>query len=125
MEFIFEKKVVTLGKHHTMTHGDIRIDLHESMNFLTESADPLVILKDPFVKENWAYINSIASEKVAVDVWDKTTSSNEKYAPFVLNIIRCISIHANHQQRCENYVQLCGLLAMTGVGEVRRTVAPS
>ena len=125
MEFIFQQKVVTLGKHHKMTPGDVKIDLHESMNFLMESADPLVILKDPFVKENWAYINSLANEEVAVDIWAKTTSTNEKYAPFVLHIIRCISIHANHQQRCENYVQLCGLLAMPGVGEGRRTIAPS
>ncbi len=121
MEFVFEQKVVNLGKHHKMTHGDVKIDLHESMNFLTEIADPLLILKDPFVKENWAYIKSLANEEVAVNIWDRTTSTNEKYLPFVLNIIHCISIHANHQQRCENYVQLCGLLAKTGVGEVRRT----
>ena len=43
------------------------------------------------------------------------------YEPCVNDIIRKICIHSSHQQRCENYVQLCGLLASTGVGEVRRT----
>jgi hypothetical protein len=36
--------------------------VHESMNFLTEIADPLLILKESFVKENWAYIKSLANE---------------------------------------------------------------
>lgn len=121
MEFIFEKKEVTLGKHHKMTHGDVKIDLHESMNFITENADPSLILKDPFITQNWAYINSLANEKIAVDTWAETTPNNKKYAPFVVNIIHSICIHSSHQQRCENYVQLCGLLSSTGVGEVRRT----
>jgi len=32
-----------------------------------------------------------------------------------------VAIHSNHQQRCENYVQLAALIAKTLVGEARRT----
>ena len=31
-------------------------------------------------------------------------------------------IHISHQQRCESYVQMCGLLSKTGVEEVRRYI---
>jgi hypothetical protein len=120
-EFMFEKKLVTLGKHHTMTHGDVMINLHESMNFITQYADPLVILNDRLVTKNWAHINSLADEKVAVNIWGKATQANEKYKPMVLNVTHQICIHSSHQQLCKNYVQLCGILPLTGVGEVRRT----
>ena len=97
-EFMFEKKIVTLGKHHTMTHGDVKIDLHESMNFITQYADPLVILNDQFVTKNWEHINSLADEKVAVNIWGKATRANEKYEPLVLDVIHQICIHSSHQQ---------------------------
>ena len=29
------------------------------MNFITKKADPLVILDDPFIKRNWAHIESV------------------------------------------------------------------
>ena len=32
-----------------------------------------------------------------------------------------IAIHAIHQQRCENFVQLAGLIALAGGGEARRS----
>ena len=44
-----------------------------------------------------------------------------EFKPLAEAIWRRISIHANHQQRCENYVQLAGLIALTGVSEVRRS----
>ncbi len=37
-----------------------------------------------------------------------------------LQNMKRVKIHANHQQRCEN-VQLAGLIALTGVSEVRRS----
>jgi len=43
------------------------------------------------------------------------------YEPFIDNIWRVIAIHAMHQQRCENYVQLAALVSKTHVGEKRRT----
>ena len=44
-----------------------------------------------------------------------------KWYPLVTAIWQEICIHSNHQQRCENYVQLSGLLALTGVSEDRRS----
>jgi len=126
-EFFFDTKVVTLGKHHRRYHDnkiilEVNIDLHQSMNFITKNAEPFKILDDPFIKRNWEHIESLAMEMTAVNIWDrKSSASFEKYSPFRLDIIFSICIHSSHQQQCENYVQLCGLLALTGVGEVRRT----
>lgn len=41
--------------------------------------------------------------------------------PLLDGIWRSICVHAHHQQRCENFVQLAALIAKTKVGEVRRT----
>jgi len=107
----------------------IVINLCESMSYLTEVADPVKMLEDPFIKHNWHYIVALSKAKEAVDLlhrsddgkWDKSSWNGKDYEPFAVNVIQCICIHSSHQQRCENYVQLCGLLALTGVGEVRRT----
>jgi hypothetical protein len=130
--FKFSKRTITLGKHHNMDRenkSDITIKLRDSMEFLTEYADPSMILDDDFVKDNWTYIEALAESKRTVDLFcktedgkvDKTSWKGNDYAPFINDIIRRICIHSSHQQRCENYVQLCGLVAKTGVGEVRRT----
>ena len=129
VEFAFEDKRITLGHHHRRYRGDVAIDvelnLRDSMNFITRNVDPLVILNDPFIKRNWTHIMALADEDeetTAVDIWDKSSKASfTKYKPFREDIIRTICIHSSHQQRCENYVQLCGLISMTGVGEVRRT----
>ena len=132
MPFCFETKVIELGEHHTSRvdpdRGPIQIKLHESMAYLTENADPYEILKDPFIQRNWKYIVSLSNEKEAADLFQKVNGVVEKsswngtdYLPFVNDIIRSICIHANHQQRCENMVQLCGLVSTTKVGENRRT----
>ena len=129
VEFAFEDKRITLGHHHRRYRGDdaldVEINLRDSMIFLTKNVDPLAILDDPFIKQNWTHIMALADEDdetTAVDIWDKSSKpSFNKYKPFRDDIIRTICIHSSHQQRCENYVQLCGLISMTGVGEVRRT----
>ncbi len=124
-EFCFDKKCVTLGEHHRRYCGDfaldVVVDLEESMKFMTKNVDPLAILNDPFIERNWAHIKSLASEPSAVNIWNRSTTAFKKYAPFRLDVISTICIHSSHQQRCENYVQLCGLISMTGVGEVRRS----
>ena len=132
MPFCFAEKEIELGEHHTSRvdpdRGAIQIKLHESMAFLTENADPYEILKDPFIQRNWNYIVSLSNEKEAVDLFqkvngvvDKSSWNGTDYMPFVNDVIRSICIHANHQQRCENMVQLCGLVSTTKVGENRRT----
>ena len=108
-----------------------KIKLRDSMEFLTEYAHPATILKDAIVTENWSYIVAMSKAKAKEPVnlfcksengqWDKSSWNGMDYKPFVNNIIGRICIHSSHQQQCENYVQLCGLLSMTGVGEDRRT----
>lgn len=130
--FCFEKKVIALGEHHTSSidpdRGAIQIELHESMTFLTENADPYRILKDPFIQRNWKYVVSLSNETEAADLFrkvdgvvDKSSWNGTDYMPFINDIIRSICIHANHQQRCENMVQLTGLVSTTKVGEARRS----
>ncbi len=123
--FYFDKRQVTLGEHHRRYRGDsaldVVVDLEESMKFITKNVDWLVILNDPFITRNWAHIESLATEPSAVNIWDKSSMAFKKYAPFRLDVISTVCIHSSHQQRCENYVQLCGLISMTGVGEVRRS----
>jgi hypothetical protein len=123
--FYFDKRQVTLGEHHRRYRGnnalDVVVDLEESMKFISKNVDWLVVLNDPFVTRNWAHIESLATEPSAVNIWDKSSTAFKKYAPFRLDVISTICIHSSHQQQCENYVQLCGLISMTGVGEVRQS----
>lgn len=132
INFSFEEKVITLGEHHNSRINPdraIQIDLQESMLFLTENANPVVILKDPFVVRNWKYIVALSEEEDAIDLFPTTEDGGRgdsnwedtNYDPFVEDIIRSISIHASHSQRCENTVQLCGFVSITKVGQVRRT----
>ena len=124
-QFYFNKRRVILGEHHRRYRGDfaldVVVDLEESMKFMTKNADPLAILNDPFIERNWAHIESLATEPSTVNIWDKSSAAFKKYAPLRLDVISTICIHSSHQQGCENYVQLCGLISMTGVGEVRRS----
>jgi hypothetical protein len=107
----------------------IQIDLQESMLFLTENANPFVILKDPFIKRNWKYIVALSKEEDVVDLFPitedggrgKSDWDDTNYDRFVEDIIRSICIHANHSQRCENAVQLCRFVSTTKVGEARRS----
>lgn len=112
--------------HENKDH--IEVNLCKSMSFCTKHADPLAILQDPFIEANWDYIVALSKEKKAVNLlcktdgfWDKSTWSATDYEPFVLNIICSICIHSSHRQWCENYLKLCGLLALTRVSEVGRT----
>ena len=52
---------------------------------------------------------------------DRKTWEGVDYTSLVDGIWRTISIHAHHQQRCENFVQMSALIARTMVGEARRT----
>lgn len=91
----------------------IVINLRESMSYLTEVADPVKMLEDPFIKHNWHYIVALSKAKEAVELlhrsddgkWDKSSWNGKDYEPFAVNVIKCICIHSSHQQRCENYVQ--------------------
>ena len=127
--FAFPNEEVTLGKHHTMMHGDIKVNLQASMEYITSEAERDVILEDPFVVEHWVLIGELAESFMTVRLFDKfengkidkSTWGEVDYEPLLVGIVSAICPHSSHQQRCENYVQLTGLLSKTGVGEVRRS----
>lgn len=62
------------------------------------------------------FIYCVKSGTINKDTW-----GNVDYEPLLDGIWRTIGIHAHHQQRCENYVQMAALISKTLIGEVRRT----
>ena len=108
------------------------------MEYITSECDRSVVLEQPFIKENMPLIKLLVehtgsqpvrlfdfkeeSPSAKRKVLDKSTWDGEDYSNLSVAIIRCLVNHANHQQRCENYVQAMGLISQTNIGKVRRTV---
>jgi len=129
--FEFRDIDVTLGKHHQMSEeqGPVVVNLRESMEYITSEADREIILNDAFVERNWTLIESLAASEKTVHLFtkdkdgkiDKSSWGGVDYEQLIVDAWRSIMVHSSHQQRCENYVQLTGLLSKTGVAEVRRS----
>ena len=118
----FRDITITLDSHHTMTHGPVKMNLRKSMQYITAEADRAEILEDEFVDRNFDLIRELAEQEDPINLIDLMILKVEgKWHPLATAIWREICIHSNHQQRCENYVQLSGLLALTGVSEDRRS----
>ena len=118
----FEDIDITLDDHHKMTHGAVTINLRKSMEYITSEADREVILKDKFIESNWDLIEELAAQEEPVNLIQLLVSKTSgAWKPLATAIWTEVCIHSSHQQRCENYVQLSGLLALTGVGEDRRS----
>lgn len=131
--YMFQDKTVTLGKHHQMNANEppIQVNLRTSMDYLTQEADRATIIKEPFVVDNWRLISSMADSPIAVELFKKNddesglhrlTWGTVDYEPLMIQMIKKICPHSNHQQRVENGVQMTGLVGKTGVAEVRRTI---
>ena len=117
--YVFEKRDVTMGGHHTMSQKEhITVDLQESMSYLTSEVDQEEVINTRFYQKYKTYIKTLAEWHEPVDLLGSSVPDELK--PLSEAIIREICIHAIHQQRCENYVQLTGLVSLTGVGEARR-----
>lgn len=61
------------------------------------------------------------SQDAKKKIVDETTWNGHNYHGLLEGIWQQVAIHSNHQQRCENYVQMAALIAKTLVGEARRT----
>ena len=126
--FVFSDETITLGDHH----GDgVKIGLRQAMEYITSECDRSVVLEQPFIKENMRFIKLLAehtgnqpvrlldfikeSPSAKKEVFDKSTWNGEDYSDLAFAIIRCLVNHANHQQRCENYVQAMGLISQTNI----------
>ena len=71
LPFVFPHEGVTLGKHHTTMHGDVKVNLQDSMAYITAEADRDVILKDLFVVEHWHLIEELVDSVITVRLFDK------------------------------------------------------
>ena len=134
-DFVFSNETITLDEHHGES---VQIGLRQAMEYITSKCDRSVVLEQPFIQQNMQLIKLLSehtgSEPVRLfdfkqeslstnrKVFDKSTWGGEDYTELAVAIICGLVNHANHQQRCENYVQLMGLIAQTNIGEVRRTV---
>lgn len=120
--FTFTNVEVELGDHHKMTHGCVKVNLRESMEWITSEADREIILKDDFVDKNWDLIEKLAVSEEPINLLGLLRKElRSELKDLAETIFGEVCVHSNHQQRAENYVQLSGLLSLTGVGEVRRT----
>ncbi|KAL7530309.1 hypothetical protein ACHAXR_007396 [Thalassiosira sp. AJA248-18] len=129
-EYSFPNKEVSLGDHHKMSNEEpIVVNLRDSMAYITSELDRDKILQDPFIVKNWDLIKELSEAPEVVHLFERTsdgkidqsTWGGDNYEPLIWSIFTDIFPHSNHQQRCENYVQLTGLLSKTGVAEVRRS----
>ena len=102
-----------------MTHGDITVNLRESMDYLTNETDRTKIVNDRFVMYHWEGITYLAASDTPVDLLGGNIA--EPLRPLSEGIWKQVLIHAVHQQRCENYLQLSDRIALTGVGEARQS----
>ena len=132
--FTSQDDPLPLGMHHQTNPSDntpITVDLRASMEYITSEASREEIINDSFVVEYWDEIKKLSEATKIVQLFakkedgtlDRSTWENDKeYESLFIALVTKICIHASHQQRCENYVQLAGLLSKTGVGEVRKSL---
>ena len=120
-----------------MGNGQEVVNIRELMEYMTAEADRGEILKDPLIQNFLPKIKLLAESTTVVRLFDfkervidgvkkvvhdeSTWDFLDDYKDLSLELIRRVFIHSNHQQRCENYVQMMTFLAQTNVDEVRRT----
>ena len=133
-EFAFADVTITLSDVHKMTHGDEKVNVRKLMTYITAEADRAEILKIAFIKRHWSQIKLLAESRTVVRLFDfldtgkvtiqdeSTWSDDDDFTELSEALIRRVFIHSNHQQRCENYVQMMSFLARTNVNESRRTI---
>ena len=73
LPFVFPYQEVTLGKHHTMMHEDVKINLQDSMAYISAEADRAVILEDIFAVEHWDLIEELVDSIITVRLTDRST----------------------------------------------------
>ena len=119
--YVFPSETITLKHQGASDDTAIQIDTRECLKYLTAKADPHTILEDPLINDHKQLWWKMANADGTVDLFDEATWNGEKFEPLLDLVHQLIVIHALHQQRCENHVQLAALVASTNVGEDRRT----
>lgn len=127
---IHDNIIVTLDKFHKTDSKPVSVNLKDCMSFIMQDSDLGAIINGNFVKDNWDHIEMMGQSEIPVRLLDKnsdglvdkSTWGDYDYSPLRINILRMIAIHSNHQQRCENFVQMAAIICKTSVKELRRTV---
>ena len=128
--FAFSSEEINMGANHYRFEAEEEVFVHvdDAMEYLTGEADRSVIMESEFVKSHWHLIEKMGMCEHEINLFDKTTWGNDTngnpydFEPLHQAIWNEIAIHACHQQRCENWVQLAALVSKTNVSEVRRTL---
>ena len=112
-EFSFYRFYVDMGTYHYRHQASQNVSIYsdECMEYLTGGADRSVIMNSPFVKSHWDLIEKMGRSPEEIDLFDDSTWGNDNFSALYDAIWNEIAIHASHQQRCENYVQLAALVS--------------
>ena len=117
---------VTLA-HHQASKGPVKINLRDAVEFLIDEymdidTDSCALFNDPLIQshlEDWIRFSKSAD---GVDLFDKSTwPDGDDFSALQELVMTEIVPLASHQQRIENYIQMAGLVAQTGVHEMRCT----
>ena len=119
--FEFPDEDVVLD-HHQGSHGPVTVNVRSAMESLTSKACRAQIMDDPLVKDNFALILKLAEASTPVELLDKETWGDVDFGPLYDDFVALVLLALSDNQRCENYVQLAGLIATTNVGELRRSL---
>lgn len=128
--FKFKDTEIHMGPNHhrSLANEQVWVKTDDAMEYITAEADRGVIMQSPFVKRHWKDIEKLAMCEGDVDIfkkqtWGTDTNGNpHDFSRLQDAIWEEVAIHASHQQRCENFVQLAALVSKTNVGEKRRTL---
>ena len=125
--YVFESKTIKL-RNQGSKKGPVMVDTRRCMEYLTELADPEVMLADPkamladpLVSREKELLMTYAFAAKEVDLFDQSTWDGVDYEPLVDLVHELIVPHAVHQQLAESYVQSAALVAQTNVDEDRRS----
>ena len=117
--FIFASEQLRLGTEHGSRDNTLGvINMRICLEYLTSTAEPLEILKDPLIVESKELWWRMGSDDVTVDLLKRSTWwCNVDYEMLVDVIHRRIALHPIHQQRVENHIQMVAQVASTHVKE--------
>jgi hypothetical protein len=113
--------------HHQCSHGPVKINVREAVEFLLEDymeddVDSCALFGDDLIQKHLVEWRAFAESADDVDLFDKTTWPEGKDFSYLKEVVMTeIVPMASHQQRIENYIQMAGLVAQTGVDEMRCT----
>ena len=68
--YVFDDIDITLGDHHKLTRGQVKINIKECMEYITANTNWDVVQNNPFVKKYWEYIEMLAIADEAVCLLD-------------------------------------------------------